>query len=75
MAQHHDKNLSWFMSTKEFAEKCGVTYHTVLNWIKSGLIPYEKRQAGGLSWFLIPKNATRPKLKTGPKTKSSAKKY
>lgn len=69
MTMEHEKVLNGFLTPMQYAIKCGVHYHTVLNWIAGNSVQFIRRQAGRDIWYLIPANAAPPKLKTGPKPK------
>ena len=63
------------LTPRQYSEKHGVAYTTVLNWLKQGLIPgaqMEQFPFGGYYW-MIPESAPKPNLKTGPKPKSKSR--
>lgn len=67
------------LTAKKFAERAGVTYPTIINWLKKGLVPgaqlVEDSPHG--SYWQIPATSLDKveKQKTGPKpTKKAAKK-
>jgi hypothetical protein len=66
------KSSAKSLTPRQYSEKHGVAYTTVLNWLNLGLIPGAQREQlpfGGYYW-MIPESAPKPTLKTGPKPKS-----
>jgi len=61
---------------KEYAEKVGAKYQTVMLWLRQNLIPGAQRfdlPAGG-HYYTIPEDAPKPETRRGPKPKKAAKK-
>jgi hypothetical protein len=68
------KGKNEMVTARKFAELKGVSHSTVLRWLSEGLIegvvekpdPYKDKG----TFFLIPKNASVPRLKVGRPKKS-----
>ncbi len=59
---------------KEFAEKLGAKYQTVMLWLRQGLIEDAEKHplpTGG-HYYLIPADASKPETQRGPKPKPPA---
>lgn len=69
LTMEQEKAMNGYVTPMQYANKCGVHYHTVLIWISRQLVPCIKRKAGRDIWYLIPDFAKPPVLKPGPKPK------
>jgi len=58
------------ISPRQYAQKIGRPYTTVMTWLQRGLLPdaVQLETPSGLYWA-IPENAPPPELKRGPKSK------
>lgn len=62
------------IAPKEYAEKLGAKYQTVMLWLRQGLIPNAEKHplpTGG-HYYLIPADAPKPETQRGPKPKAGA---
>ena len=63
------------MTPRQFAEKHGVAYTTVMKWLQNDLISgaYKEELRPPFQGYIyqIPENARRPESKPGPKPKTS----
>jgi len=61
---------------REYAERVGAKYQTVMLWLRQELIPGALKvdmPAGG-HYYVIPADAPKPETRRGPKPKKTAKK-
>lgn len=61
------------IAPKEFAEKSGAKYQTVMLWLRQGLIPNAEKHplpTGG-HYYLVPADAPKPETQRGPKPKKA----
>lgn len=54
------------MTSWEFAQKMGVSYHTVMRWIRFGIVPGAVKD--GRDWVVPEEALSMEKPKAGPKT-------
>jgi predicted site-specific integrase-resolvase len=68
------KEEPMMLTAQKFAEKMGVHYRTVLNWLNKGLIPgAEEKQTPMGNYWEIPLSAlTMERPKPGPKPRKKA---
>ncbi len=62
------------IAPKEYAERLGAKYQTVMLWLRQGLIPTAEKfplPTGG-HYYLVPADAPRPETRRGPKVKTEA---
>ncbi len=59
------------LTPRQYADRVGVAYTTVMNWLRQGLIAgavKEEMPFGGYV-YQVPADASKPDLKSGPKPK------
>lgn len=65
------------LTAKEFARRAGITYPTIMRWLKSGLVPGAKLMEGtpfGTFWQIPATSLDKvQKQRPGPKPKKAAK--
>lgn len=56
---------------KEYAERAGAKYQTVMLWLRQNLIPGAQKFAlpTGSHYYLVPADAPKPETRRGPKLK------
>ena len=60
---------------KEYAERAGAKYQTVMLWLRQNLIPGAQKFAlpTGSHYYLVPADAPKPETRRGPKLKKETK--
>ena len=56
-----------YISPRDYAQRIGFHFNTVYRWIRTGVLPFMKREKGNRTFYLIETGTPPPMLKPGPR--------